>query len=50
MKNAEIYGGGGPNIGNILRANMNTPYNQGKVAWQTNVKNAEIRGRLLKLK
>ena len=42
VKNAEIYGGGGSNIGNILRANVNTPYNQGKVVWQTNVKNAEI--------
>ena len=42
MKNAERYGAGEPNIGNILRANVNTPYNQGKVVWQTNVKNVEI--------
>ena len=44
MKNAEIYGGGGPNIGNILRAGLLlvlSLLNQGKVVWQTNVKNAE---------
>ena len=41
VKNAEIYGGGGPNIGNILRSNMNTPDNQGKGVWQTNEKKVE---------
>ena len=32
---------GGPKLGNILRASVDTPYNQGKVIWQTNVKNTE---------
>ena len=41
MKNVKRYSGGGLKLGDILRGRVDTSNNQGKVVWQTNVKNAE---------